>query len=103
MNEIAKCPLCGETEPYLGNVFGDITGYGCCGVECQTSELWNQYATGVDLAKSEAWRDECDSFHRWRCCFPHSGSYDEWDSVISHSGYALDDARRRVLKVFGGE
>lgn len=85
MSEIAKCPLCGEPEPYLGNIFGDITGYGCCGVECQTSDLWNKYAAAMKLARAEFELDRCNPEyeHQWQ--------------------FYIEEARKRVLEVFGGE
>ena len=55
MNEFEKCPICGgvpldKWEVTSARVFQ--TGQTCCGVDCNTNERWNQYATAMELAKS---------------------------------------------------
>lgn len=55
MNEIEKCPICGgvpldKWEVTSVRVFQ--TGQACCGVDCNTNKLWNQYAAAMEMAKA---------------------------------------------------
>ena len=86
MNEIAKCPLCGEEPMELVAVFGrSLVAIACCGAEFRTREHWDQYAAAMELARSTV---------SYNHCAPH----DESKHIDG-----IQSATVRVIKVFGGE
>ena len=53
MNEILKCPCCGEAPriKYGGILGKEPVAYSHCGAEFTSPERWNQYASAMGLAK----------------------------------------------------
>ena len=84
MNEIAKCPRCGETPKRIQYKAGGF-GHSCCGAEFFCSTYWNQYAAAMELARAEFELDRCNPEyeHQWQ--------------------FYIEEARKRVIKIFGGE
>lgn len=61
MNEIAKCPRCGETPKriqYKAGGFGHI----CCGAEFFCTTYWNKYAAAMELAKLTVQMKTCRAY-----------------------------------------
>ena len=51
--EIAMCPICGGApldKWEVTSVRVIQTGQTCCGVDCSTNEIWNQYAAAMNFA-----------------------------------------------------
>lgn len=85
MNEIAKCPRCGETPKriqYKAGGFGHI----CCGAEFFCTTYWNKYAAAMELAMAE-----------------NAAMAAMTKASVVATLQARDVARKRVLEVFGGE
>jgi hypothetical protein len=92
MNEIANCPLCGKDvkksiwrPEYEGCAGSVVITVKCCGIEATSITLWNQYAAAMELARAELELDRCNPEyeHQWQ--------------------FYIEEARKRVLEVFGGE
>ena len=85
MNEIAKCPRCGETPKRIQYKAGGF-GHSCCGAEFFCTTYWNQYAAAMELARELTALSKCDLNNEHR----------EIEKRV-------EKAERRVLEVFGGE
>ena len=105
MNEIEKCPICGgvpldKWEVTSVRVFQ--TGQACCGVDCNTNELWNQYAAAMELAKAEA---ELDASVRFlfenEAIDDDTPEFSEWTATHRAVMKQHMTAKDRVLEVFG--
>lgn len=79
------CPFCGNTQIERKNFFGDILGYGCCGIKCSRLWRWDQVAASLELAKAEIRHAEC-----------HPAD----SKVLRATKKATTKARTRVLEVF---
>ena len=103
MNEIAKCPRCGEAPQRIQYKAG---GWGCrcCGAEFFCITYWNQYAAAMELAEAAVWADECEA--QKDLMDDITSNHDAWRSIVNLDLDANDkahDALERVLEVFGGE
>ena len=105
MSKIAKCPICGgvpldKWEVTSVRVFQ--TGQACCGVDCNTNELWNQYTAAMELAKAAVWAAECEDQKDYMDDV--TSNLDAWRSIVNLDLEANDkacEAHARVLEVFG--
>ena len=78
----SKCPVCqiGTLEDWNRKV----RQCDSCGFQCDTADL-PRIAAAMELARSEFELDRCDGKHEH-----------QWQ-------FHVEDSRRRVLKIFGGE
>lgn len=83
MNEIAKCPCCGEHAIYSYYPHQKITKVMHCGTTCESVELWNRYAAAMALAKKLKELSQCDI-----------------NTQHAHVEKQVEAAERRVLEVF---
>ena len=86
MSEIAKCPLCGNSQVETLNEYTTPSGAYCCGVRCDSFEKWNQYAAAMEYAKKTAY---------W---FSLPDGVKHPDDARAEK--AMTDAETRVLEVF---
>lgn len=61
MNEIAKCPRCGEL-PRKRMYPASGIGFYCCGNESYGTTYWNQYAAAMELAKLTVQMKACRAY-----------------------------------------
>ena len=90
MNEIAKCPRCGETPKRIQYKAGGF-GHSCCGAEFFCTTYWNQYAAAMELAKAEV----AASNAVW------SVPLERLEPAVEAAEDMLFQAKMRVLEVFG--
>ena len=87
MSEIAKCPMCGNSQVETLNEYTIPSGAYCCGVWCSSLEKWNQYAAAMELAKAELYALE-------------TVQQIDSDEEIYEAFNIRNEARKRVLEVF---
>ena len=99
MSEIAKCPVCGKDvkrsiwrPEYEGCAGSVVVTIKCCGMEAVSVPLWNQYAAAMELARAEV-----------AIAKAMEVPLDRIDAALDAVDGWQENARERVLEVFGGE
>jgi len=78
MPEVANCPLCGEAASIF-RLDDDPVTFSHCGMQANSGELWNSYATAMELAIATA----------------------AYFTLATEAGHKrLQEAGQRVLEVF---
>lgn len=104
MPEVANCPLCKNPQVEMLNEHSTPGGAYCCGVRCDSLELWNRYATAMELAEAKAWRQDV-----WKAVndpwkfvkvLRERKSIESLLDIFDKSIEDVESAEKRVLEVF---
>ena len=88
MPEVENCPLCKNPQVEMLNEHSTPVGAYCCGVRCDSLELWNRYAAAMELA-----------YRYVESSGPHAEERQAHIAIKDHHDY-LKLAQDRVLEVF---
>ena len=82
MQKVANCPVCKNPQVEMLNEHSTPVGAYCCGVRCDSLELWNRYAAAMELARAvlRLHKDDSKTAHQWE--------------------FFVEEAEKRVLEVF---
>ena len=101
MQEVANCPVCGNPQVEMLNEHFMLSGAYCCGVRCDSLELWNRYAAAMELAEAKTWEEETYAVLCWLDELPdRKCAFNESVDLNIYAERAGFDALEKMYEVF---